>query len=91
MLSWVGAMADFGLRQAAVVFITSSVSMLILLSCHRQIRNRLPASIPRIHDQGKSRFSLHTRWKLYTDSDRLLQEAYQTVSVPGQVCFVRKC
>jgi hypothetical protein len=86
MLSWVGAMADFGLRQAAVVFITSSVSMLILLSCHRQIRNRLPASIPR-----KSRFSLHTRWKLYTDSDRLLQEAYQTVSVPGQVCFVRKC
>ena len=40
----------------------------------------LPATIPRVRDEGKARFSFRTRWAYMTDCRRLYRETYEQVS-----------
>ncbi|MCJ1396113.1 hypothetical protein MMC18_009002 [Xylographa bjoerkii] len=49
---------------------------------------RYPPNLPRVRENGKTRFSLRTRLAYYTDCANLFREAYDTYSKHGKTCLI---
>ena len=79
MASWSSLVIFSSMFRNVVVEVLLLLAALYLYD--RFFSIRYPPNLPRIRENGKTRFSLGTRWAYYTDCANLFREAYDTVSI----------
>ncbi|MCJ1437464.1 hypothetical protein MMC27_006851 [Xylographa pallens] len=79
MATW----SPFAILSSALqnAFVDVLLLLVALYFSNRFYSIRYPPNLPRIRENGKTRFSLRTRLAYYTDCANLYREAYDTVSI----------
>ncbi|MCJ1402135.1 hypothetical protein MMC11_005354 [Xylographa trunciseda] len=86
MASWSSFTVFWSVFQNVVVDVVLLVAALYFSS--RFFTLHYPPNLPRVRENGKTRFSLRTRWAYYTDCANLFREAYDTYSKHGKTCLI---
>lgn len=68
--------------------LTATIILPIIFTIHQSNTVHYPKNLPRVRENGGTRFSLKTRLAYYVDCKNMFEEAYNTYSKKGKTCLI---